>query len=138
MQINKNHKIGDVESIQIDITKVFNSIGNIFKIYIYPNEFIALINEERYEKLKVIYKILLKKYKGRFSGGVGRLKNLYSTYKSYQEARIALKYSTKHNKILTYIDDLDLELILENIDNEIKKQYMEKILWNLIMKILIC
>ena len=70
----------------------------------------------------------LKKYKGSLIGGVGRLKNLYSTYKSYQEARIALKYSSKHNKVLTYIDDLDLELILENIDDEIKKQYMEKTL----------
>ena len=128
MQINKNYKGGNIEVIENDITKVFNSIGNIFKIYIYPNEFIALINEERYEKLKVIYIDTLKKYKGSLSGGVGRLKNLYSTYKSYQEARIALKYSSKHNKVLTYIDDLDLELILENIDDEIKKQYMEKTL----------
>ena len=70
----------------------------------------------------------LKKYKGSLIGGVGRLKGLYSTYKSYQEARIALKYSSKYNKVLTYIDDLDLELILENIDDEIKKQYMEKTL----------
>lgn len=128
MQINKNSKGKDVEAIENDINKVFNSIGNIFKIYIYPNEFIALINEERYEKLKIVYMDILKKYKGSLSGGVGRLKDLYSADKSYQEARIALKYSTKHNKILTYIDDLDLELILENIDNEIKKQYMEKIL----------
>ena len=128
MQINKNYKGGNIEVIENDITKVFNSIGNIFKIYIYPNEFIVLINEERYEKLKVIYMDTLKKYKGSLIGGVGRLKNLYSTYKSYQEARIALKYSSKHNKVLTYIDDLDLELILENIDDEIKKQYMEKTL----------
>ena len=128
MQINKNYKGDNIEVIENDITKVFNSIGNIFKIYIYPNEFIVLINEERYEKLKVIYMDTLKKYKGSLIGGVGRLKNLYSTYKSYQEARIALKYSSKHNKVLTYIDDLDLELILENIDDEIKKQYMEKTL----------
>ena len=128
MQINKNCKIKYVETIENDITKVFDSIGNIFKIYIYPNEFIALINEERYERLKDVYMDILKKYKGSLSGGVGRLKNLYNTDKSYQEARVALKYSTKYKKILTYIDDLDLELILENIDNDIKKQYMDKIL----------
>ena len=131
MQINKDIKSSYVESIKNDITKVFDSIGNIFNIYIYPNEFIALINEERYEKLKVIYIDTLRKYKVNIRGGVGRLKNLYTTYKSYQEARIALKYSIKYNKILTYIDDLDLELILENIDNEIKIQYINKILENL-------
>ena len=70
MQINKNYKGDNIEVIENDITKVFNSIGNIFKIYIYPNEFIVLINEERYEKLKVIYMDTLKKYKGSLIGGV--------------------------------------------------------------------
>ena len=62
--MHPNYKGGNIEVIENDIAKVFNSIGNIFKIYIYPNEFIALINEERYEKLKVIYMDTLKKYKG--------------------------------------------------------------------------
>lgn len=128
MKINKYHNDGDLEIIENEIKKVFDSIGNIFKIYIYPNEFIALINEERYEKLKTVYMDFLKKYKGTLSGGVGRLKELYETHRSYQEARIALKYSTNHKKILTYIDTLNLELILENVDAEVKKQYMDKIL----------
>lgn len=131
MKINKYHKDGDLEIIENEIKKVFDSIGNVFKVYIYPNEFIALINEERYEKLKTVYMDFLKTYKGTLSGGVGRLKEIYETHKSYQEARIALKYSTNYKKILTYIDSLNLELILENVDAEVKKQYMDKILYNL-------
>jgi carbohydrate diacid regulator len=131
MKINRNHSVSDLEIIENDIKKLFDTMGNIFKIYIYPNEFIALVNEERYKKLKTVYFDTLKKYKGNLSGGVGQLKGLYESHKSYQEARIALKYSTKNNKILTYIDSLNLEIILESIDIEMKNQYMEKILKNL-------
>lgn len=131
MKINKTHSTSNLEIIESDIKRVFDTIGNTFKIYIYPNEFIALVNEERYEKLKFVYMDILKKYKGQLSGGVGRLKNLYESHKSYQEARIALKHSSKNNKILTYIDSLQLELILESVDNEIKNQYVEKTLQNL-------
>ncbi len=128
MKINKDYCTTDLDIIESDIKKVFDIIGNIFKIYVYPNEFIALINEQRYEKLKYVYMDILEKYQGMLSGGVGRLKNLYDSHKSYQESRIALKYSSQNKKILTYIDSLKLELILENIDQEIKKQYVEKIL----------
>ncbi|MGL6105270.1 CdaR family transcriptional regulator [Romboutsia sp.] len=131
MKINKTHATSEVEIIENDIKKVFDTIGNVFKIYIYPNEFIALVNEERYEKLKDVYRDILKKYKGNLSGGVGRLKNLYESHRSYQEARIALKHSTKNQTILTYIDSLHLELILESIDIDIKNQYIDKTLKSL-------
>ena len=128
MKINREYCTTDLEIIENDIKRVFDIIGNIFKIYVYPNEFIVLINEQRYEKLKLVYMDILGKYKNALSGGVGRLKDLDNTHKSYKEARIALKYSSQNNKILTYIDSLNLELILENIDNEIKTQYIEKVL----------
>jgi carbohydrate diacid regulator len=131
MKINKNHSVSDLEIIENDIKKVFDTMGNILKTYIYPNEFIAIVNEEIYKNLNAIYFDTLKKYNGNLSGGVGKLKGLYETHKSYQEARIALKYSTKNKKILTYIDSLNLELILESINIEMKNQYIEKILKNL-------
>ncbi|MGL5347865.1 MAG: CdaR family transcriptional regulator [Peptostreptococcaceae bacterium] len=131
MKINKHSKREDLEIIENDIYKVFDTIGNIFRIYIYPNEFIALVNEEKYNRLKNIYMNNLRKHNGMLIGGVGRLKDLYDVHKSYKEARIALKYSAKNNNILTYIDDLELELILEGLDIEIKKQYTEKVLKNL-------
>lgn len=128
MKIKKSHNNIEVEKIENDIKRLFDTIGNIFKVYIYPNEFIALINEERYERLKNIYLDILGKYKGSLYGGIGRLKNLHDTHKSYKEARIALKYSTNNSKILTYIDDLKLELILESLETEVKDQYVKKIL----------
>lgn len=131
MKINKSHKSGEVEKIENDIKRLFDTIGNKFKVYIYPNEFIALINEERYKKLKDIYLDILGKYEGSLFGGIGTLKNLYDTHKSYQEAKIALEYSTSNSKILTYIDDLKLELILESLEPELKNQYVEKILTDL-------
>lgn len=131
MRIEKSDKISDIESVENDIKSVFDDIGNIFKIYIYPNEFIALVNEVKYEKLKTAYIKTLNKYKGSLNGGVGRLKDLYETHKSYQEARVALKYSISNERILTYIDSLNLEIILENVDPEVKRQYVDKTLKSL-------
>lgn len=127
-KINKDNNLGELETIENDIRMVLDDIGNVFKIYAYPNEFIALVNKEKYNKLNNVYLDVLNKYSGVLSGGVGRLKELYETHKSYQEARIALKYSAKNKEILTYLDTLNLEIILESIDNETKEQYTEKIL----------
>ena len=131
MKINKEYCTTDLEIIENDIKRVFDVIGNIFKVYVYPNEFIVIVNEKRYEKLKIVYMDILSKYKNMLNGGVGRLQNLYDTHKSYKEARIALKYSDQNNKILTYIDSLNLELILESLDEETKNIYIQKILKNL-------
>ncbi len=128
MKINKEYCTSGLEAIENDITRVFDLIGNKFKVYVYPNEFIVLINEERYKMLKQVYLDILEKYKNALSGGVGRLNSLYDTHKSYKEARIALKYSQENNKILTYINSLKLEVILENLDNETKNIYVEKVL----------
>ena len=127
-KVNKVDDVREFEKLENDIRSVLNDIGNIFKIHVYPNEFIALVNEIKYNKLRKIYMNTLKKYKGSLSGGVGRLKDLYDTHKSYSEARSALKYSVKNNDILTYFDNLSLELILESIDEDIKQQYVEKAL----------
>ncbi len=127
-KIAKFNDVRELEKVENDIKSVLKDIGNIFKIYVYPNEFIALVNEVKYNKLRKIYMNTLKKYEGSLTGGVGRLKDLYDTHKSYSEARSALKYSAKNHEILTYFDTLSLELILESIDEEIKEQYVDKVL----------
>lgn len=127
-KITKYNDVRELDKVENDIKSVLKDIGNIFNIYVYPNEFIALVNEAKYNKLRNIYMNTLKKYKGSLTGGVGRLKDLYDTHKSYSEARSAMKYSLKNNEILTYFDTLNIELILESIDEDIKKQYVDKVL----------
>ncbi|MDU4890456.1 MAG: sugar diacid recognition domain-containing protein [Clostridium sp.] len=127
-KITKYNDVRELEKVENDVQGVLKDIGNIFKIYVYPNEFIALVNEERYNNLRKIYMNTLRKYEGILTGGVGRLKELYDTHKSYSEARSAIKYSAKNHEILTYFDSLSLELILEGIDEDIKKQYVDKVL----------
>lgn len=131
LKINKYHNLRELENLENNIKSLLDDIGNIFKIYIYPNEFIAVVNGERYNKLRKFYMENLNKYHGILNGGVGRLKDLYEVHKSYQEARIALKYSFKGGDILTYLDNLNLELILESVDNETKSQYKNKVLSSL-------
>jgi len=131
LKINKYHNLRELETIENHIKGVLDDIGNIFKLYIYPNEFIALVNQERYNKLRNTHLETLSKYHGILTGGVGRLKGLYEAYKSYEEARIALKYSAENHDILTYLDSLNLELILESVDTETKNQYKDKVLKSL-------
>lgn len=128
LKINKYHNLRELENMENKIKELLDNIGNIFKIYIYPNEFIAVVNGDRYNKLRKSYMKTLNKYNGILTGGVGRLKDLYEVHKSYQEARIALKYSFQNGDILTYLDNLNLELILESVDSETKNQYKNKVL----------
>lgn len=131
LKINKCDDIRELEDIENHVKKAFDELGNIFKIYIYPNEFIAILSEESYDKIKKVSNTTLKKFEGKINGGVGRLKELYNTYISYQEARIAMKYNSSANPVLTYLESLNLEIIIESIQENIRRQYIEKVLKNL-------
>lgn len=131
-KITRYNDVRELESVENAIKGVLKEIGNIFKIYVYPNEFIALVNGVKYDNLRNIYMNTLKKYQGSLTGGVGGLKDLYNTHKSYSEARSALKIAEKNHEILTYFDTLTLELILGGIEEETKKSYVYKILGNLV------
>lgn len=131
IKINCKKTIYKLEIIENDIKQFFMKMGVLLNIYIYPNEIIALINKNQYEIIKNSNNTFNSKYEDIIHCGVSRLHGIYETHKSYDEAKMALKYAFKENKIISYIENLDLEIILGNLDIDLKKYYIEKVLSNL-------
>lgn len=128
IKINNKKIIYNLEVIENDIKQFLRNVGVVLNIYIYPNEIIALVNKKQYKIIKNTYSKSLLKYEEILSGGVGRLHNIHDAHKSYDEAKMALKYSCKEKEIISYIENLDLEIILGNLDIDLKKYYIEKVL----------
>lgn len=128
LKINKNSDINNLEAIKNYIRQFLYNLGILFNIYIYPNEIVALINEEQSKLLKNSFELELSKYKDVINGGIGRLHNIYDAHNSYKEALMALRYSSKNGKIISDINELNLEMILESIDEGLKNYYVEKTL----------
>lgn len=128
LKINKNSDINNLETTKNEIKQFLYGLGIIFNVYIYPNEIIALINEEQSKLLKNSFQVELSKYKETINGGIGRLHNIYDLHNSYKEALMALRYANKKSKIISDINELNLEMILESVDEGLRKYFLEKTL----------
>lgn len=126
------------EDYNIDkIKEVFNISKKIIKknngyLMINQNIITALLIEKDYEEIKnIIEKMkedtkIIKNIDIKF--GVGEIcEKIEEIKNSYNEAANALEWSLKNNKILTFYSEMDLELILNNIDEKISKNYLKKI-----------
>lgn len=128
LKINKNDDINNLEATKNEIKQFLYGLGILFNIYIYPNEIIGLVNEEQSRLLKNSFEVELSKYKMILYGGIGRLQNIYDVHNSYKEAQMALRYSNKKSKIISDINELNLEMILESVDESLRKYFVDKIL----------
>ena len=128
LKINKNSDISNLEATKNEIKQFLYGLGILFNMYIYPNEIIALINEEQSKLLKNSCRAELLKYKIKIHGGIGRFHNIYDLHNSYKEALMALRYSRKKSKMISDINELNLEMLLESVDESLRKYFVDKTL----------
>lgn len=122
-----------VERHNLDLFKnIFYELREKVKKYqgyamINQNIFIILLfTKKKDEILEILNKFIVRKY---LYFGVGEIKEkIGDLEKSYLESIEALEWGTSKEKNITFYDELDLELIIKNIDQELAKIYVKKIL----------
>ena len=92
----------------------------------YPGDFIALIEENEFEKQNYIFKLFAKEHFDILDIAVGKSTSLFQLHTSYQSAETALRSLALSAEHYVVFDDLTLELILSTITPENQKEFLAK------------
>lgn len=137
-KVDKNQKhavvlvtVGTAEDINILIEKqvrnLFEEIEVGLNTYIYPNEFVGIVDQKKYSAAKrAITHFCNTNSKVRI--GIGSFMRLNLLYKSYETAKAAINYGIKNHQSCCFFEDLNIEMIIVSLSDDIKKQYASKIL----------
>ncbi|MCI6464043.1 MAG: helix-turn-helix domain-containing protein [Faecalicatena sp.] len=104
----------------------FSSLGCRLSLYLYPNEWIVILDRELYSHFSP--KEFIEKYQGRLSSGMGPFGPLYQLNQSYHSAQIARKHARQLNTVFCNIEDISIEFVLESLPVHIQKLYSEHVL----------
>ena len=111
-----------------DIQNYFTQIGNPIYTYFYPNEFVALLNEKQYKTVMKNYVSFETAYGKYANAGIGTLVDTSAIHISYKYAKTVLAYTVKNRKVIAFAEDLNIQLLIESIDPNIKSDFKHKIL----------
>ena len=133
VRIDGQYNSANLSLVENGIYQAFDQIGAKLFTFNYPNEYILLIESDRYQKWDYIFQQLAKGYQGNLKIGIGSSGTLIHQDRSYQAAQIALSSLTGEQNLAVF-DQLDLEILLGTIPAEAKQRFLEKTVLNLTEK----
>lgn len=130
VRIDGQDNAANLSLVENGIHQAFDQIGAKLFTFNYPNEYILLIESDRFQKWDYIFRQLAKGYQGNLKIGIGSSGALTHQDRSYQAAQIALSSLTEGQNLAVF-DQLDLEILLGAIPAEAKRRFLEKTVLNL-------
>ena len=115
----------DLTLVENSIYQVFDQTGAKLYTFSYPNEYILLMEAERYEKWAYIFRQLAREHTGLLQIGIGNSDALNRQSQSYQAAKIAIRSLTGEQNIAAF-DQLDLEILLGSVPEEARQRFLKK------------
>ena len=125
VQMNAQGDQADLSLIENSIYQTFDQTGAKLYTFSYPNEYILLMEAERYERWAYIFRQLAREYPGILRIGIGNSDALNRQYRSYQAAGIALKSLTGDQNVAAF-DQLDLEILLGAVPEGARQRFLKK------------
>ncbi len=115
---------GKLSQRDIAVRAAFEKTGSRFYTFIYPGDYVLILEEERYEKYRSVFTRLAEEYSNIYIG-VGSVDEVMDQNKSCEAARIALK-SLVEGQNMAVFDDLDLDILLGTVPESACRRYLEK------------
>ena len=133
IQLNSRYHPSNLSMIEHYIYQAFAFTGSPLHTFIYPNEYIVLVEADKFQKCFYMFEQLGEKQSPIVKIGIGNVETLSQQHISYQSSKIAIN-SLLLNESLAVFDSLDLEILLGNVSKDNKKFFLEKTLSHLTEK----
>lgn len=114
-------------SLDTAISRLFQKLDNQLFTFVYPDEYLAVIEDKVFHRQRQILLDFAQKYAGTLCIAVGNPSSIHEIADSAFSAEIALK-SIPAGSNYAEASSLDLELILASINSRNKKAFLEKTL----------
>lgn len=104
----------------------FSSIGCRLSLYLYPNEWVVLFDQEHLTGFHP--EEYAQRFEGQVASGLGGFTPLYQVSRSYANALIARRHAQNQNLAFCDIQEISLEFLLETIPTDMRRLYAGRIL----------
>lgn len=126
IQVNTRYNMANLSLLEQKVTQMFSMFPVNLYTFHYPNEYLAVIDTELFEKNSFILKQFAADNKMLLKIAVGKSTSIYQLAESCSSARTALKSVTDTTEGFVMFDDLVLELILSGLGEEEKKEFLSR------------
>lgn len=118
-----------INSLQMEkeLNFLFDSKDWSFFMYVYPNEFVLILDENQLKQLLSLKVWMTEQYKGKLTVGIGTFTTIKMLFQSYENAKLAGKYAKSANQMFTHMDQLDISIILGSLPENRKQQFVKRI-----------
>ena len=113
-------------SLENSLRFYFSSIGCKLALYLYPNEWVALMNRQTFQRFNSDK--FTGQYKGQLHAGLGEFGGIYQISHSYNNARIARRHAQSQNMEFCDVASISFEFLLEMIPLNIRQTFANNIL----------
>lgn len=125
------HGMNDPSFLPFNMQNVLLNHGIKLFTYLFPNQYVFILNQSQYNTFIQSLTINLQSIKIKFSVGVGGVYTLDEITTSYKNAKLALKHALLKQISICEYSKLDLEMLMENLDSSIRKDYAMKLIGKL-------
>ena len=126
IQINPEYDLINLSLLEQKISRLFAQAGIRLFAFRRPRKFLAVTEEKDFVKNHFLFQEFAQKNKDLIKISVGRSEKLFRLYTSYDSSRTALKSLSGSEENFAVFDDLTLELILSSVDENSKKEFLQK------------
>lgn len=123
--------LNNASSLPVKMNGILLEQGIKLFTYLFPNQYALIINASQYKSILQIFNSYFRSMNVSYSIGIGSIGYLEELAKSYTHAKLALKYALSKKVTVCEYAKLDLEMIMENIDFHIRKDYAAKLIGEL-------
>ena len=131
ISINRSDEYISSSVLEQKIITAFNMASVSLYTFEYPDTYIGITDSKTFEQQEYIFKNLTTKNRSSLKVSIGKSTNIYNLKQSYSTASIALdSLKNKDDNYILY-DDMTLEIILSNVSQKNKHEFLSKVLSNI-------
>lgn len=131
IQVNLRYNPVNLSMLDQVISPFFKTLGITLFTFHYPSEYLAVIDNEDYQKHLTTIKSFATGQSHLLNFAVGKAVNLSDLHLSYETARVAMRSIADNDNNYAVFDDLTLEIILSALDSKTKEEYINKTICSL-------
>ncbi|KMO87702.1 hypothetical protein AB840_00780 [Megasphaera cerevisiae DSM 20462] len=115
------------EQIEKGLIEDMRVLGIHFYTCIYPNTLVCLVPKPMYKTWEKRLSLWEKRFSPSLAVGIGTWESVYHIHYSYRFSKTALKYAETHGIFCMRAENMNLELLLQSLDHQVRRQYKERV-----------
>ncbi len=131
IQINTRYNTANLSLLEQKVIQMFSMFPINLYTFHYPNEYLAIVDTELFEKNSFVLKQFAEDNKVLLKIAIGKSTSVYQLADSCSSARTALKSIADTVEAFVVFDDLMLELIFSGMGEEERKEFLSRTITSL-------